>query len=255
MYSEDCDEEYVTYQWKNAKTKDKIITHRGTLVEMVERPDWGISCYMNGTIQSCERDEYLYHEALVHPAMASVSSPKRVMIIGGGEGATLREVLKWPVEQVDMYEWDKDVIKLFKQSYPQWAKGAWNDPRVTIHSNDIFDVITQYPETPYDVIIVDLFDPTEENRTLWRILFDHILCWKRNKGTIVYYSGMRSMNKHAHIMDRINSKTIIPYRVYIPSFMGESIFTLITEREPASFDLVDTHLTPEIWTSYKTFNW
>jgi spermidine synthase len=68
------------------------------------------------------------------------------MIIGGGEGATAREVLKWPdVEQVDMYEWDKDVVSLFSTKYPQWAKGAWENPKLSIHYEDIFETIRCYP--------------------------------------------------------------------------------------------------------------
>ena len=106
----------VTYQWNNATIVDSIHTKRDTHVEMVERPNWGVACYMNNAIQSCELDEAIYHEALVHPAMACVYQPKRVMIIGGGEGATAREVLKWPtVEQVDMYEWDQEVVQLFQR--------------------------------------------------------------------------------------------------------------------------------------------
>ena len=120
MYKEEVKEFGVSYNWYNAIIKDSIITHRGTKLEMIERPNWGIACYMDNTIQSAEIDEKIYHEALVHPIMSN--DVKKVLIIGGGEGATAREVLKWPVEEVDMIEWDKDVVELFRTKYPQWAK-------------------------------------------------------------------------------------------------------------------------------------
>jgi len=258
----------VTHQWANAIIKDRIKTSRGTLVEMVERPHWGIACYMNNEIQSCEVDEQLYHEALVHPAMSAVHQPKRVLIIGGGEGATLREVLKWPtVEHVDMYEWDKEVVNLFRVKYPQWADGAWDNPKVTIHYHDIYEAITRYPFYPYDVIIIDLFDPTDDNKIMWETLFHHLQHWKHEHGSIVLYAGIRSFTQSTQPYEfleeliensPIQTWEIIPYHVYIPSFMSESVFILITSHlKKISFDSVksDTHITADIWKSYTIFNW
>jgi spermidine synthase len=258
----------VTHQWINATVKDRIRTSRGTLIEMIERPNWGIACYMNNEIQSCDVDEQLYHESLVHPAMASVQQPKRVMIIGGGEGATLREVLKWPtVEHVDMYEWDKEVVTLFQTKYPQWANGAWNNPKVTIHYQDIFQAIRCYPFYRYDVIIIDLFDPSDDNKIMWESLFYHLEHWKNDAGTIVLYAGIRSFTQSIQPYEfleeliehsSVQLKEVIPYHVYIPSFLSESVFILITSHtKEISFDSIktNTHLTPDIWKSYTIFNW
>ena len=71
----------VTHIWNNIKSIKSMITKRGTNVQMIERPNWGVACYMDNTIQSCEVDERLYHEALVHPAMASSYKNKRVLIV------------------------------------------------------------------------------------------------------------------------------------------------------------------------------
>ena len=107
-YSENTWDEFgVEHRWKNTQLLDSTMTDRGTLVEMVYRPHWGVACYMDNAIQSCEVDEHIYHESLVHPVMSSSGDKKHAMIIGGGEGATAREVLKWSVEKVDMFEWDK----------------------------------------------------------------------------------------------------------------------------------------------------
>jgi spermidine synthase len=263
----------VTYQWNNAWIIDSIHTKRNTHVEMVERPHWGVACYMNNAIQSCELDEAIYHEALVHPAMASIYQPKRVMIMGGGEGATAREVLKWPtVEQVDMYEWDQEVVQLFQRKYPQWAKGAWDDPRLTIHHHDMMEVIQTPPDRLYDVIIIDLFDPCEEDHALWTTLFQHLPNWVTMDGSIVLYAGMRCITQPIqpyqyllHLLDESplyhmkhdTRGEVIPYRVFIPSFLGESTFLLLKSNNSPllchKMKEVST-ITKDVWQSYQTFN-
>jgi spermidine synthase len=284
-YQEDNIQEFgVSNVWSDANIKDSIVTSRGTKVEMVERPGWGLACYMDNSIQSCEVDEKIYHEALVHPVLTSINDKKRVMIIGGGEGATAREVLKWQgVEQVDMFEWDKDVVTLFKEKYPQWAKGAWNDPRLNIHYEDIFTAIKTPPSkfNKYDVIIIDLFEPCEENKSLWNTLIKSLHNWVTLNGSIVMYAGMRNiLEKEQPYQKLINmieyielpngrrvkdlslNKEIIPYRVWIPSFSGESMFLLLKHKfvvphlnfEEATKQY-NSHITNDIWNSYKTLNW
>jgi predicted membrane-bound spermidine synthase len=280
-YREDNTEENGgVYEWNGITLKNSIRTHRETKVEMVERPGWGMTCYMDGTIQSCEIDEVLYHETLVHPAMVSVSKRERVMIVGGGEGATAREVLKWPdVKKVDMYEWDKDVVRFFQACYPQWAKGAWEDPRLSIYYDDIVERIKVKPaeEDRYDVIIIDLFDPSKDTMMAWYDILINLPHWIRPEGSIVLYAGIRNRMEKKQSYQRIIEiiqytdtwqdikvklvplqGCIIPYKVYIPSFLGESTFLLIHSigKEPNFSPLsVSSHLTNDIWNSYKTFNW
>ena len=282
-YQEDNQEENgAIYEWKQSRIQDSIQTHRGTNVEMVHRPGWGISCFMDGVIQSCEKDEYLYHESLVHPVMASAQSRKRVMIMGGGEGATAREVLKWSeVETVDMFEWDKDVVELFQRDYPQWGKGVWNDSRLHIHYQDIFEVIRQPPtsEQRYDVIIIDLFDPSNDNILSWYDLFMKLDKWIYKTGSIVVYTGIRNILQQQQPYEKIISMLeyhdtwqdmkvkLIPlqmthttYKVFIPSFMGEATFLLLQpSTQPTStildIKLISSHLTTEIWKAYQTWNW
>jgi len=257
MYEEEVKEFGVSYNWHNAIIKDSIITHRGTKVEMIERPNWGIACYMDNSIQSAEIDEKIYHEALVHPIMSN--DVKKVLIIGGGEGATAREVLKWPVEEVDMIEWDKDVVELFRTKYPQWAKGAWDDPRLTIEHSDIFKKTIS---KKYDVIIIDLFEPdnVKQMSSLLKKLHNCITL----NGSIVMYAGMRNIlvkQPYQKLIEEfqetwrgipIQESKIIPYKVYIPSFSGESMFLLINKK---NFEWTRSHITNDIWNSYKTFNW
>ena len=278
LYSENTWEEFgVSHIWFHTKQIDKVVTSRGTLIEMIERPNWGISCYMDNAIQSCEVDEKYYHEALVHPAMRSVKDPKRVMIIGGGEGCTAREVLKYDtVTQVDMYEWDVDVVNLFKTKYAHWSQGAWDDPRLRIFNDNIFEVISKIPSTKYDVVIVDLFDPAPENMKEWSTLLEYLQRWITVSGAIVIYSGIRNIFETNRLLTYIsstqimNDKKLVQYKVYIPSFSGESTFILLKDPEyeiqfvgtTGTVETVETvetavtsHLSNDIWKSYGVFNW
>jgi len=284
IYQEDNQKENgAIYHWKQANIQDSIETHRGTKVEMVYRPGWGISCFMDGVIQSSEKDEHLYHESLVHPVMTTAYNRKRVMIIGGGEGATAREALKWPdVDTIDMYEWDKDVVNLFRSQYPQWAKGAWKDPRLHVHYEDIFDAIRYPPSSDerYDVIIIDLFDPSNDNILSWYDLFMKLDKWITKTGSIVVYTGIRNMLEKDRPVDKIigmfqyydtwqgmkiklipMNMSTTPYHVYVPSFMGEATFLLLQPKTiepnqlPFENSKITSHLTNEIWKSYQTWNW
>jgi len=268
VYYEDNFKEFgVEYKWESAKLLDSVITHRGTKIEMVERPKWGLACYMDNSIQSALIDERIYHEALVHPVMSYAKKRSRIMIVGGGEGATAREVLKWSgVERVDMYEWDKDVVNLFITKYPEWAKGAWNDERLRVHNVDIFETIENPPTDKYDIIIIDLFEPCEENRTQWAQLFKMLPDWLMQSGLVVLYAGMRNIlekeQPYKKLIDLIDYKPhIIPYRVFIPSFSGESMFLLLLrdsnklEQDFKEAELLNSHITNDVWNSYKTLNW
>lgn len=277
----------VEHHWPYCRTIAKLQTERGTKVEIIKKPQWGLTCYMNNSVQSCLKDERIYHESLVVPVMSTVKDPKRVCIIGGGEGATLREVLKWPsVQEVDMYEWDKEVVDLFRTEYKEWSQGAFEDPRVVLIHDDIFEIINEKPNKPYDVIIIDLFEPTSDNYEEWKGLLQNITQkWISEEGSIVMYAGMRNiLNKPAKqpyeylqeiltvntnfrmeqvlrnerlVMECIPIREVIPYKVFIPSFTGESTFILLKKQESSNSinTNVKSHLTDAIWTSYKTFNW
>jgi spermidine synthase len=217
-------------------TSDQMIeltTHRGTRVQMIQHPDFGMTCYMDELVQSSESDEAVYHQALVSGAMRSVPHARRALILGGGEGATAREVLRSTfIEHVDMVEWDRDVIALFRDQYPQWGKFAWTDPRLHLHTEDAFTFVETLV-TPYDVIVVDLFDPEEGDLPRWVGLVRALERILAPNGAIVMYTGMYELAVLKTVYDLL-SETVnclpnhsrVPYRVAIPSFEGESTFLL-----------------------------
>jgi len=121
----------------------------------------GVCIALDGDLQSCSGDEGVYHEALVQPAMLTHPNPKKILIMGGGEGATLREVLRHPtVEKVVMVDLDEEFVDLCKKLIPDWAAGGWEDERLELHHQDIVEYLKN-TEGGFDVVIGDLIDATE----------------------------------------------------------------------------------------------
>ncbi len=122
----------------------------------------GHRLFLNGNLQFAERDEYRYHEALVHPAVAAHGAARKVAVLGGGDGMAVREVLRYPgVESVTLVELDPNMTQLFS-THPTLARlngGALSSPKLKIVNTDAFQWLQQTQEI-FDVIIVDFPDPT-----------------------------------------------------------------------------------------------
>src|SRR3990172_9179656 len=127
-------------------------------IEVVESPKFGKMLILDGKIQSAALDEHIYHEALVHPAMLLHPHPRRVLILGGGEGATLREVLRYRmVEEAVMVDLDDEVVRLSRTYLPEWSGKAFEDPRATVVCKDAVDFLDG-PVGLFDVIVHDITD-------------------------------------------------------------------------------------------------
>ncbi len=127
------------------------------LVEVFETDTWGNLMTIDGMVMLSERDEFVYHEMLSHVAMFTHPEPKRVLIIGGGDGGTAREVLKHPsVEQVDMVEIDETVVEASKLHFP--GVGDFDNPKLNVKFEDGIEFVKNTAAS-YDVIIIDGSDP------------------------------------------------------------------------------------------------
>jgi spermidine synthase len=150
-------------------------------MEFVVTCRYGKALFLDGKIQSSQADEFIYHEALVHPPMLLHPKPEKVFIVGGGEGATLRDILKHPsVRQATMVDIDGDLVRECRKWLPEYSQGAFEDPRTRLIHDDARKVLTQSRET-YDVIIVDLTEPLEGGpayllytREFYKIVSDHL---------------------------------------------------------------------------------
>ncbi|MBV9440105.1 MAG: fused MFS/spermidine synthase [Candidatus Eremiobacteraeota bacterium] len=124
---------------------------------------FGKMLVIDGDTQSSQADERIYHETLVHPAMAAVEDRSEVLILGGGEGATLREVLRDPsVRRCTMVDIDGDVVALAKRYLPEWSAGAFDDPRARVIVGDALRFLADDRES-YDVIVSDLTEPLPDS--------------------------------------------------------------------------------------------
>lgn len=127
------------------------------LVEVYETDTWGNLMVIDGMVMLSEKDEFVYHEMLTHVGLFSHPNPQRVLIIGGGDGGTAREVLKHAsVKSVDMVEIDETVVRAAKQYLPD--VGDFDNPRLNvIYENGL--TFVEKSENQYDVIIIDGSDP------------------------------------------------------------------------------------------------
>jgi spermidine synthase len=132
-------------------------------VAVISTPAFGKMLVLDGDTQSSQGDEKIYHEALVHPALAGAADRRQVLILGGGEGATLREVLRHPeVRRCTMVDIDGLVVELSKKHLPEWSAGAFEDPRARVIVGDALAFMRADPEH-YGVIISDLTEPLEDS--------------------------------------------------------------------------------------------
>lgn len=179
-------------------------------------------------VQSTEHDEFIYHETLVHPAMLMHPNPKSVFIVGGGEGATLREVLRHKgVERAVMCDIDGELVEMAKTLLPEWHQGAFDDPRATVVTEDARGWLENHPDT-YDVIIVDLNDPVGEDnpaRMLFTAEFYELIKRRLNPGGLMSMQAGMILLTH-HKMHPVVNRTVAEvfrhthsYRNYIPGFM------------------------------------
>jgi spermidine synthase len=118
---------------------------------------------LDGDTQSSEHDEKIYHESLVHPALAAIDDRAEILILGGGEGATLREVLRHPgVGRCTMVDIDGEVVDLAKSYLPEWSAGAFADPRARLIIGDALEFLKRDRGT-YGAIVSDLTEPLADS--------------------------------------------------------------------------------------------
>jgi spermidine synthase len=216
-------------------------------VEIINTGSFGVCLVLDGKIQSSEADEFVYHEALVHPVMLTHPRPERVLIAGGGEGATLREVLAHKtVKKAVMVDIDEQVVRLCRRFLPAWHQKAFDDPRVELHFADARRYLEENNDK-FDVIIIDLVDPLEEGpaRLLYTREFYQIVRQRLGQAGIMSVQAEPSewgnLDNFTAIVNTLKSVFSIarPYQVHMPSFFGLWGFVA------ASQTLDPIELTPE----------
>ncbi|NBD15272.1 MAG: spermidine synthase [Cyanobacteria bacterium] len=209
---------------------------------------YGKGLVLDGKWQSSTVDEYLYHEALVHPAMIAHGNPKKVLVLGGGEGATIREVLRWhTVEKVKMVDIDGEVVAACKQHLPEMHAGAFEDPRTELVIGDALAVLDS-SEEQWDVVISDLSDPIEEGpsfKLFTKEFYEKVNRILAPEGKFVLQAGPVAdpyIATHARLVNTL--KTVfehnISYTTFVPTYGEPWSLTL------SSHTTVNTRPEPEV---------
>ncbi|WP_088285875.1 polyamine aminopropyltransferase [Ideonella sp. A 288] len=197
----------------------------------------GVRLFLNGNLQFHSRDEYRYHEALVHPAMAAHGAPKRVLVLGGGDGMAVREVLRHPgVEQVTLVELDPHMTRLFAEMPMLTALngGALTSPKVEIVNADAFAWLEGH-ERRFDVIVVDFPDPTSfslgklYSTSFYQLVDQHLAAG--GYAVVQTTSPLLARKSFWTVVTTIEATglTATPYHAHVPSF-GEWGFVLASRR-------------------------
>ena len=217
-------------------------------IEVVELGGYGRSLILDGKVQSTQTDEFIYHEVLVHPAMLTHPDPKRVLVVGGGEGATLREALRHrTVERALMVDIDREVVEVSRKMLPEFHAGAFDDPRTEL----VFEDARRWIETHndiFDVIIIDLSDPIEEGpcyRLYTREFYQLVSRRLSPQGTIALQSGTVAphdlLNVAAVYRTLLTAFPVVrPYIANVPCFGLPWGFQMASkEIDPRAFSAAD----------------
>lgn len=218
---------------------DDIVHAETTPYQRIVLTRWAddIRLFLNGNLQFSSRDEYRYHEALVHPGLAALPWARRVLVLGGGDGLAVREILRYPnVESVTLIELDPAMTRLFSRH--EWLRGlnggALTDPRVKVVNADAMAWLDTVPDS-FDFIIADFPDPTSfgigklYTTAFYRLLSHHLA----QDGLLVVqstspYMARRSFWCVVNTLEAVGFRTW-PYHAYVASF-GEWGFILAGRR-------------------------
>lgn len=218
---------------------DEIILSRTTPYQRIVLTAWkdDLRLFLNSNLQFSSRDEYRYHEALVHPGLSALPSARRALVLGGGDGLAVRELLRHPsLESITLVDLDGEMTQLFT-THPELVRlngGAFRDPRVHLITADAFAWLESATEM-FDFAVVDFPDPSNFSlgklytTTFYRMLAQRIT----PEGAIVVQATSPLFARQSFwcVVQTIEDVGLVaaPYHVYVPSF-GEWGFVLASRR-------------------------
>ncbi|MBL7150205.1 MAG: polyamine aminopropyltransferase [Candidatus Pacebacteria bacterium] len=200
-------------------------------IDFFDTYGFGKILVLDGILQTSEKDEFIYHEMLCQVPMFYHPNPQKVLIIGGGDGGALEEVLKHPVQKVWLAEIDKKVIELSKKYLPLISKGAFKDKRGEVVIGDGKEFLKKYKNF-FDVIILDLSDPLGPAKDLITLKFyRQVQKTLKQKGIVSVQSGsLTCQPKLVALIFKRLSKVFTFVKVHkavVPSYQaGEYSFTV-----------------------------
>lgn len=233
-------------------------------LRLFENARFGRVLTLDGVVQVTEADEFVYHEMIAHVPLLAHGDARRVLVIGGGDGGTVREVLRHPVDAVTLVELDADVVTFSRKFLPSLSAGAFEDPRLDIVIADGVEFVAQ-EGAPWDVIIVDSTDPEGPAEVLYTESF-YRDCRSRltPRGVLITQNGVPFVMPEA-VSAPISSlnavfEDVALYLADVPSYSGGSMAFGWAGRDPsvretgvevlgarlAALDLTPRYYTPEV---------
>jgi spermidine synthase len=219
---------------------DEIIFARDTRYQhlVLTRFKDDIRLFLNSHLQFSSRDEYRYHEALIHPGLATIPTPRRVLVLGGGDGLAVREILKYPqIESITLVDLDPEMTKIFSSHamLTQLNEKSLLSPKLHVINADAFPWIDSNTDS-FDFIVIDFPDPTNYSlgklytTAFYRAVARHLSA----QGMMVVQSTSPMFARDsfwciANTLKQAGLKTY-PYHVYVPSF-GEWGFVLASKHD------------------------
>ncbi len=216
-------------------------------VDILDTDPFGKTLVLDGKTQSAATDEFIYHEALVHPALVAHDAPADVFIAGGGEGATLREVLAHrTVRRAVMADLDGELVGLCREHLPEWHAGAFDDPRAELEIGDARAALERRG-AEFDVIVVDVTDPTEAGPSLPLFTAEfYAMAARRLKpgGVLVTQAGpatlgmTKALTAIRHTVAQAFGRAAV-YAAEVPSFGGAWGFVIAGGPDAAALDAAE----------------
>jgi len=239
-----------TVNWKVTETlhTDKTDYQHLAVVNTLE---FGRALVLDGIIQTTEKDEFIYHEMIVHPALMTHPNPERVLVIGGGDGGTIREVVKHPsVKQADLVEIDEKVIWASREYLPS-ISCALDNPKVRLFVEDGVKFV-KARENYYDVIIVDSSDPVgpavvlyseEFYSDIFRALKEDGILAAQSESPLFYGTLLSTINKRISEIFPVTRTYLTAIASYIGGFWS---FTLGSKKYDPLEEVLDSGLIEEM---------
>jgi spermidine synthase len=195
-------------------------------MEVLETASYGKCLVLDGRIQSSVADDFIYHETLVHPAMVLHARPESALVIGGGEGATLREVLRYPsILRAVMVDIDQAVVDACRAMLPEMHQNAFSDARARVRHEDARGYLEATDER-FDVAIIDLTEPLEAGpacRLFTREFYGIVRDRLTPGGVLALQAGMTKIGELAFYSALARTlrevyPVVAPYQSFIPCF-------------------------------------
>ncbi len=204
-------------------------------MEIYDTPHYGRIFRLDGYNMTSEREEFVYHENLIHPALTAHAAPRKVLIVGGGDGGSSEETLKHPsVEQVTMCEIDEDVVKVAKEHFFAVHRGVFDNPKLRVLIGDGMKFIRETHER-FDLVALDLNDPMGPAEALYSAEFfqqcRHALA---PGGALVLHIGapVARPERVAELAQRLNGifRIVRPYTMYIPLYGAQWAMAVCSDK-------------------------